>query len=417
MVQGAGGCGKSTLYKALAGANPGHVLCLASTGIAAQNLMDDGNLSASTIHSAFGLKPVDMYWYRNADFERNEGLLNATDMILIDEMSMVNISLMEWIFSLMADAREGRHGRGIKLVLFGDVLQLPPILKPGHGLAGLMDDLYGNKKYFFNASSFARLDPELFLLSKVYRQSDAGFSAALNSLRSSVVPGESLDLINSCVCTREEFARKAGGFFVTVVGTNREKDEINKLEEAKLEASGAECHRYTAEISGDVDKDLLSRIPQEQTLYKGQHVMCTANSDDYRNGTMGLIVGFTGGAVPLPIIRKQDGTETQVLFIDRTQPKPIVGENGSIEYEEAGSISQIACQPAYAVTIHKTQGLTLDRIYYKLGSWIPPSGVYVALSRCRTLGGIGLSRPIRRSDVTFDPEAMEFFRKFLIPAA
>lgn len=154
MVQGAGGCGKSTLYKALAGANPGHVLCLASTGIAAQNLMDDGNLSASTIHSAFGLKPVDMYWYRNADFERNEGLLNATDMILIDEMSMVNISLMEWIFSLMADAREGRHGRGIKLVLFGDVLQLPPILKPGHGLAGLMDDLYGNKKYLCFVKNF-----------------------------------------------------------------------------------------------------------------------------------------------------------------------------------------------------------------------------------------------------------------------
>jgi len=418
VVQGVGGCGKSTLYRILARHNPGHTLCLASTGCAAENLSREGcNCRASTIHSAFGLEPAELYEYRHEDFVRNAGLLDATDLILVDEMSMVSCSLMDWILNLVRDANDGRPEQGrIRLVLFGDVLQLAPVFRPQPFQKEICTSLYGDNKFFFNAHSFNAMDPVYHILEKNYRQTDAGFSKAVISLRNAGVSHKgSLGLINTRVGGRDEYARNTDGFFVTVVGTNREREAINSMEVSRLCRAGCAKRDYP-DIRGESPDGLFGQdhlgSGRKETLYEGERVICTCNSERYKNGTMGMITGFEEES-GLPVIETQDGERVAVRMHKSSQNIPFADEDGEIGYRETDAVWRMGCQPAYALTVHKVQGLTLDNIYFQIGGWIPESGVYVVLSRCRTLEGIGLSRKLTERDIRFDAEAFGFFQMMM----
>ena len=177
-----------------------------------------------------------------------------------------------------------------------------------------------------------------------------------------------------------------------------------------LNAIDPQRFTYEAIFGGIVDDSALASIPPEITLYEGERIMCTANTDDYKNGTLGTIIGFTEKE-QLPIVRLSSGKETTIQFHDVNCYVPIIGSDGLLDYQLIGTARQIAAIPAYACTIHKTQGLTLDAVYYKVNDkWIPPSGVYVALSRCKTLDGIGLSRPLKQSDIRYSKEAWNFYQ-------
>lgn len=142
--------------------------------------------------------------------------------------------------------------------------------------------------------------------------------------------------------------------------------------------------------------------------------MCTANTDDYKNGTLGTIIGFSEEE-KLPVTRLSSGKETTIRYHLTNCYVPIIGSDGLLDYQLIGTVSQIAAVPAYACTIHKTQGLTLDAVYFEVNDrWIPPSGVYVALSRCKTLDGIGLSRPLQQSDIKYSDEAMSFYKSLML---
>lgn len=408
-VQGVGGTGKSTLYKMLQEMNP-NTLCLASTGIAAQNLMSGGVLQASTIHSAFNLPPVDVYPFHTRQYTANKDLLNSIEIILIDEISLVQCSLMDWILQLVETAT--KRNRFIRLIIFGDILQLPPVLRMNTDTSKIWETKYGKNKFFFNARNFQRTATMVCLLTRIFRQEEPHFALALSSLRSRNPPMESLEMINSRVCSIDDYKEDHDVQFLTIVATNKEKDAINNIEISQLAAQETLHEEFIAEAEGNLDWTLLNAIPKILNLYVGEKVICTANSENYRNGTLGTVIGFSDDS-GLPVIRTSEGIETVIDYHEYNQYMPIIRIDGSLEYEISGSVCQIALQPAYATTIHKTQGLTLDSIYLKMGSWLPYSGIYVALSRCRSLDGIGLNRPISQKDIKYDPEAMAFYEDLL----
>ena len=411
LIQGFSGVGKSTLYSSIYKMAPKRTLCLATTGIAALNLMEYGVPFVSTIHSAFSLKPVEMYIYREPEYLKHKTMLDCIDTILIDEASMLDCSLMDWLLSLIEESE--KHGHSIRIILFGDILQLPPVVKKSHKIMNIWEKNYGTSTFFFNARKFDYENVQIYMLTKVYRQKNKILSEALTSLRKTPVPIESIKYLNNRVCTQEEFREQLGENFLTVVSTNKEKNAINEMAISALNSIEPQGFTYEATFDGIVDASTLATIPSEITLYEGEKIMCTANTDDYKNGTLGTIIGFSENE-QLPIARLSSGKEATIQYHLVSCYVPIIGGDGLLDYQLVGTARQIAAVPAYACTIHKTQGLTLDAVYYHVNDrWIPPSGVYVALSRCKTLDGIGLSRPLKQSDIRYSEEALDFYNSIM----
>lgn len=404
LCQGVSGSGKSTLYEALYKSNPRRTLCLAATGIAAQNLMDKGVPFASTIHSALSLKPVDLQVYHHQDYLMRKDLMRAVDTILIDEVSMVSCSLMDWLLHLLGDTY--RDGHLIRLVLFGDILQLPPVTNQEM----LWKQAYGTNVFFFNAKLYDKELTQTVMLNRIYRQKDPVFAAALTSLRATQVPQETLDLFNTRTLSPERFRDQNGDGFLTIVSTNKEKDNLDSSAIQQLQAQGRKSITYKALAEGRVGDSLKKSLQTEVTIYEGEKVMLTSNTDSYKNGAIGTVLGFTPGR-NLPVVRLTSGAEVTVEYRELHFYTPMTEERELVGYDLTGSVKHIAAEPAYACTIHKTQGLTVDALYYQPSDrWIPPSGVYVALSRARTLDGIGLSRPLRKSDIHYSAEALAFYK-------
>lgn len=405
--QGPGGCGKSTLLKKLWRDDPQHTLCLAPTGIAAQRLRDEG-CPALTVHSAFNLPPVAIPVFKESDYKKNKDLLDSLNQILIDEMSMISCALMDWILSLLnASAVNGHH---ICLHLFGDVMQLPPVFIVPKKIEVYKKQLYGTNRFFFNAVRFKEVSPSVHFMEKIYRQSDSKFIAALARIRFGYESDSDIKLLDNRVISREEFAVQNGTSFLTLVSTNKEREAINSRElyDRNLWENG---FTYFADIVGENSPETLSQIPRTITLHIGEQIVCTSNSESYKNGTIGRIVDFTDGKIPLPIIITSSGEEITVNQKTVKTLVPIIND-GEVSYIETGSISQIACQCAYAVTVHRAQGLTLDSVYISLGNWAAEGSLYVALSRCKTIEGIGLNRHIESKDIKLDKEALTFFEEF-----
>lgn len=380
---------------------------MAPTGIAAERLRDEG-CPALTIHATFNLPPVAIPVFKESDYRKNKELLDSLNQILIDEMSMISCALMDWILSLLnASAVNGHH---IYLHLFGDVMQLPPVFKVPKRIETYKTQLYGQNRFFFNAVGFNTIHPEVHFMEKNYRQRDSKFIDALSRFRFGDETENDIKLLDSRVISRDVFALQRGAPFLTLVSTNKEKDEINSKELCNRNLIGKGVS-YFADIIGDNSMETLSQIHEAITLHIGEQIVCTSNSKSYKNGTIGKIVDFTDDDITLPIIITSSGKEVTVKQKTIKTLVPVINDE-CISYIETGSVSQISCQSAYAVTIHKAQGLTLDAVYIMLGNWAAEGSLYVALSRCKTIDGIGLNRSIEPKDVKMDKEALTFFEQY-----
>ena len=349
---------------------------MAPTGIAAERLRDEG-CPALTIHATFNLPPVAIPVFKESDYRKNKELLDSLNQILIDEMSMISCALMDWILSLLnASAVNGHH---IYLHLFGDVMQLPPVFKVPKRIETYKTQLYGQNRFFFNAVGFNTIHPEVHFMEKNYRQRDSKFIDALSRFRFGDETENDIKLLDSRVISRDVFALQRGAPFLTLVSTNKEKDEINSKELCNRNLIGKGVS-YFADIIGDNSMETLSQIHEAITLHIGEQIVCTSKEVTVKQKTIKTLV-------------------------------PVINDE-CISYIETGSVSQISCQSAYAVTIHKAQGLTLDAVYIMLGNWAAEGSLYVALSRCKTIDGIGLNRSIEPKDVKMDKEALTFFEQY-----
>jgi ATP-dependent DNA helicase PIF1 len=401
-ITGLAGTGKSTLLREIRNICSDNVAVLAPTGLAAVNV------NGQTIHSFFKfrsglLRPDDIRISRNAATYR------TLETIIIDEVSMVRVDLMEAIdrFLRMNRGRPREQFGGVQVILVGDLHQLPPVVDDQEVERYLRGHFVG--VYFFNANAFKASKLCYSELTKKFRQSDPMFAEILDRVAEGAQDESDLSRLNENVTSLD--AISGDGRFVILAPRNRTVFDLNMR---FLNALPGREREMVAIVEGDFDS---SSFPTDQNLLMkvGAKVVLLRNDIRKRwvNGTMATVARLENGRVWISL----KGTEHE---LERE-----VWEKVRYEYDEkqktivkkvTGSFRQFPLRLAWALTIHKCQGMTLENTYLDLdGGTFAHGQTYVALSRNRTLGGLRLARPLRTSDVIFDQAAVGY-RELFRPA-
>ncbi len=402
-ITGRAGTGKSTLLQLFRSTTRKKIVVLAPTGIAALNV------GGQTIHSFFGFPPR-LLQPEDIKKRRNRHLYQRLDLIVIDEISMVRADLLDNIDRFLKVNRENQMPfGGVQMVFIGDLFQLPPVV--ARDAEFLMLQLSYSSPYFFSAAVLEKgFEMEVIELRKVYRQNNRRFLRLLEAIRLNQADRDDLEELNE----RYQPHFQNESFYITLTARNATADRINKQE---LNALSGRARFYQARISGTFKPSLypteaiLSLKPEAQ-------VMFIKNDPDKRfvNGTIGKIVNLGEESVTV-LLDEQSGKEETVEVgpmeweIIRYKSSP--GQSDRMETETVGSFTQLPLRLAWAVTIHKAQGKTFDRVIIDLGKGAFEHGqTYVALSRCRSLEGIILQQPLRPRDIQTDPKVVEFYSTF-----
>ena len=407
-ILGMGGTGKSILLRIAYDHFP-NALVLGSTGISSANLVAEG-VPATTIHSALKIPPVSVLDHNHVSFSSDAmELLERTSLILIDEVSMVNASLMDFLLKMFLSSGKEKP----RVILFGDLFQLPPVINnKDKDIVRYFQDKYDDGRFFFHAKLYRAFRFRTIHLDEVYRQKDPVFKEALNRIRIGMPTDADLALINTRVVKDRENFIQSNPYMLYLASTNKVVDSLNDTY-TKSDTFNKRMV-YHAEISGDYDLRKNPIVKERVEIAVGQQVMCLFNNyiEGYQNGTLGRVQYVLPEKVG---IITSDGERKEVKMDTWNNYEFVFDEkSGRITHKAVGSCKQIGCKPAFAVTFHKSQGLSLDSVFIDLDSYfIPESGVYLALSRCRTLEGIGLSRPLREKDISVNPEALEFLGNYL----
>ncbi|MGE0054554.1 MAG: ATP-dependent RecD-like DNA helicase [Hyphomicrobium sp.] len=392
-VTGRAGTGKSTLLKALRDQIAGEIVVLAPTGLAAINV------GGQTIHSFFGFPPRLI---QSSDIRRsrNGRIMRKLDFLVIDEVSMVRSDLMSAIdHALRVNRGRAREAfGGVRLIMFGDLHQLPPVVQEAEVAAHLAETHGG--PFFFSVGALQEGVGTVRLeLTQVFRQKDEALVRVLNRVRDGEATQEELDILNERVHPIRTLGE--GEPYVILTPTNAVARRINI---AYLDALSGNARRFAAGITGDFNE---SAQPADAALElkPGAKVMLLKNDPDRRwvNGSIARVSRLTDKQIWIEI----DGREFEVeqtswehrrYAFDQAQEK--------IVETVAGTFKQFPLRLAWALTIHKAQGLTLDKVYVDLARGSFAHGqTYVALSRCRSLEGLAMARPLSPSDILFDPAA------------
>ncbi len=395
-ITGRAGTGKSTLLRILAREAGDRAVVLAPTGLAAVNV------GGQTIHSFFGLPPRLI---RPDDIRRsrNGRVMRKLEMLIIDEISMVRSDLM-WAIDQSLRLNRGRAREpfgGLKLILFGDMHQLPPVVQEAE-IAHHLDDVHGGP-FFFNHSALRDGAGTMLLeLEQVFRQRDERLLSLLNSVREGEASEEELAFLNERVNPVRTL--QEGDPYVILTPTNAAASRINL---AYLDALAGTPQAYEASVAGEFSQ---SAQPTDHTLVLkvGAKVILLRNDSERRwvNGSIARVSRLSEKRVWIEIGDRE--YEIEPASWESRRYSFDQAENKIVE-TVAGSFKQFPLRLAWALTIHKSQGLTLDKVYIDLGRGTFAHGqTYVALSRCRTLEGLALARPLRTSDLNFDRNATAY---------
>jgi len=405
-IIGCAGSGKSTLLKLAYSLLGDQTVVLSSTGISAANLSARG-IKGSTIHSFFKLPPLNIFPDSIGKNNRVlEDILVNIDTILIDEVSMVPAALMDKMLQLLYEYRTNHDMDLPRVILFSDILQLPCIVdKDNPDVYSYYEKMYEGNTFFFNSVFYQQHDFMTINLNHIYRQKDTSFQNILNRIRQGTQTNEDLQIINQQVISEEEYFIH-NELYIYLASTNAVADSIN---DSYLSTYPGMPRQYKGYTTGRFD---LSKIPQLSnlvTLKKEMQIMCLKNNSEngYQNGTLGTIEDMYYDSIK---INTKNG-RTNVVRENWDQYEYGYNEIAKeVIAEKVGTFNQIAAKPASAITIHKSQGLEFDNVYINLG-FVTQGLTYVALSRCRTLEGIGLDHPIRHTDIRVAREALDFLEK------
>ena len=402
-VTGKAGTGKSTLldyYRAITGKK---IIVLAPTGVAALNVQGE------TIHSFFGFKPGIIVQKVKKLRAKKTRIFKEIDAIIIDEISMVRADLLDCVDRfLRLNAKKSKVAfGGIQMIFIGDLYQLPPVVT---GKEKEIFKQHYKSPYFFDAAVFMDFFMEFIELEKIYRQKDPAFIDLLNAIRNNSITEKGLSLLNKRVGT--EFSADSGkGYTVCLTTTNQTAAEINS---GRLLGLKEKVYRYNAVIDGDF-KEYSYPNDNDLCVCVGAQVMLLNNDAQKRwvNGSIGEITGIKSNgekSADSIFVRLPDGKTEEVLPYTWEVFHYNFDENTStIESEIIGSFTQYPLKLAWAVTIHKSQGKTFDRVIIDMGRGAFAHGqAYVALSRCTSFGGIVLNKPIKKSDIFMDWRIVRF---------
>jgi len=382
-LTGRAGTGKTTFLRNVQKMVNKQFITLAPTGVAA--ILAGGD----TIHSFFGL-PMDVCTPGTMGKMSEARILTLihTDTIIIDEVSMVRCDIIDAIdYTMRKTLRSSLPFGGKQVIFVGDMFQLPPVLKKGVE-SDLMHDLYhADDCFFYKADVIKRMRMVKIEFQKVYRQEDEAFLKILESIRLNKTTPEILMRLNERVCQ----PTKEDGTVITLASLNRTADDINQKKLAEIEA---EEYTYEGTVTGKFEE---KRFPVDMTLKLkvGAQVMFTRNDPKKRwvNGTIGTVSKLSKDEIKVTT----DSGDTYVV-------PNCSWESYSYEYDKEtrkmkkelmGTYTQYPLRLAWAITVHKSQGMTFDKLYLDLSRGMFAAGqLYVALSRVRSLGGLFLSRPI-----------------------
>lgn len=401
-ITGRAGTGKSTLLQHFRATTSKKIVVLAPTGLAAIQVR------GQTIHSFFGFPPHPI----NSDHIRrrkDRKLYEEIDTLVIDEISMVRADVLDAIDYFMRINGQNRSlpFGGVQMVFIGDLFQLPPVISSDIEKQ-LFNFLY-DTPYFFSAHALHSADITYIELTQIYRQTDRQFLTILEAIRTKEIESELLKQINS-QCHNPNFKPTAENPYITLTATNYTAESINKRELAKLNTT---AFTYKGDTTGEFNRQKHA-LPNDEiiTLKEGAQVMFVRNDQWFRwvNGTIGRVHYLDGEIVCVAIesdkgevIHKIEQTTWEIVRYNYNETAR------KIETETIGTFNQLPIKLAWAITIHKSQGQTFNRIIIDMGNGaFAPGQTYVAFSRCTTIEGIVLRRPIYYNDIIIDDRITQF---------
>lgn len=402
LITGAAGTGKSTLLRGFVQKTKKSCVVLAPTGIAATNI------EGQTIHSFFALPP-NIPTNDDIEKERFAPLYVNIDTLIVDEISMVRVDLFEAMDLILRKYKD--HNKpfgGVQLILFGDLFQLPPVVPEDQKFA-LIGKYPKGSYYFFDFDSYKELDLWVVHLNQVYRQSDIRFIEILNHMQKNILTSEDLEVLNNRVD-------------INIIEDNcvilsTRNDAVEEHNQNRLQLLSGETHTYKANIEKSAEFGVIKieDTPAVQTLNLklGARVVLLINDKEkrYYNGSLGAVVELSNDSVD---VKLDSSRETiRVLNHDWEIIKNRYDfELKEIKKETIGIVSQIPLKLAWAMTIHKCQGQTLDKVMIDLRYRPWESGhAYVAFSRVRSLDGLKLKTKLKKEDILVDQKIINWETK------
>lgn len=423
-VTGKAGTGKSTLLKLFRAKTKKKLVVLAPTGVAALNVQ------GQTIHSFFGFKPdITPSGVKQVRVTpRKKKLLKKLETIVIDEISMVRADLLDCVdgYLRIHGPKKGEPFGSVQMIFIGDLYQLPPVVtsqekslfdqnknstKNSKNLLPGLANVY-QSPYFFDAKSFPILNIELIELEKIYRQKDQNFIGLLNSIRNNSAGEAELKIINQRL--NQKFESILDDFYIYLTPTNSLASSVNNQ---KLTQLKTRAHHYKGILRGKFDQKSLP-TEMDLNLKVGAQVMLLNNDPAGRwvNGTIGKIVD---------IDLDDDDEEMILVELADGEVEPVYpytwemfefqfnGRTGEIESDTIGSFTQYPMKLAWAITIHKSQGKTFDKVILDIGTGTFAHGqLYVALSRCVSLEGLVLKKPLAKQHIWMDWRVVKFITSY-----
>ena len=404
-MSGKAGTGKTTFLREVVRYTKKKCIVLAPTGIAAVNA------GAMTIHSffQFGLGPfVQGVIEPKSDFRINKSkleLIRHLQLLIIDEVSMVRADLMDHIdVELRRIRRNSKPFGGVQLLMIGDLQQLPPI---AHGSEDDLLRQYYKTLYFFSSAALKSMKYSCIELKKVYRQTDRHFIDILNHARDCTLTSQDISDLNARYVPG--FSPKPEDGYIRLMTHNRQVDYVNETELEKLDSKP---YTFVAAVTGTFPEESYPTA-DSLTLKKGAQVMFIKNDPERRfiNGTLGEVKSIDKNSIAVRLAESGMVIDVEPMEWQNIRYQ-FDEESKEISSKQIGRFKQYPLKAAWAITVHKSQGLTFDKAIIDVHAAFSPGQAYVALSRCRTLDGLVLSSPVSAS-VFMKDKAVDAYMNYI----